>query len=201
MINYIKGKIVKKGVNSIIIDNNDIGYNVNTSLSTLNKLSEGEVTSVFTYLYVREDLMTLYGFCTSEEIELFKKLISVNGIGPKAALSFLSTYEVNVLKMHIIKEDVKAISKVSGVGKKTAQKVILELKDKLDFIEEILEDNNDNNCIIVDNNKDSKYDDVLNALISFGFTNVESKKVLDKMNLDDKSEDEIIKEALKNINR
>lgn len=200
MINYIKGKIVKKGVNSIVIDNNDIGYNVNTSLSTLNKLLEGEVASVYTYLYVREDLMMLYGFCTYEEIELFKKLISVNGIGPKAALSFLSTYEVNVLKMHIVKEDVKAISKVSGVGKKTAQKVILELKDKVDFVEELLEDSSVESCI-VNANINSKYDDVINALISFGFTNVESKKVLDKINIEEKDEDEIIKEALKNINR
>ena len=83
MISYIKGEVVKKGIDYIILDNNNIGYYINTSLSTLNKINEKEKALILTYMHIREDIMALYGFLSSDEIELFKKLISVNGIGPR----------------------------------------------------------------------------------------------------------------------
>ncbi|HHZ03200.1 MAG TPA: Holliday junction branch migration protein RuvA [Tissierellia bacterium] len=192
MIHYIKGEVVKKGIDYIVLDNNNIGYYINTSLSTLNKLSENEEVRILTYMHVREDLLALYGFITSDEIELFKKLITVNGVGPKVGLSVLSTYEASTVREIILREDVTRMSKVPGIGKKTASKIILELKDKVGTIDgEIME-------IPVVRNELS---DVVDALTALGFTSVEIKNTLNKMNLSGKSENDIIKEALKNMNR
>lgn len=201
MISYIKGKIAKKGIDYLIIENNGIGYNINTSLNTLNKLSEGEDSSVFTYMHVREDAFLLYGFSREDELDMFKKLISVNGVGPKAALSFLSTYEVNTLKLHIFNEDVTAISKVSGVGKKTAQKVIIELKDKLGSIETISSEDNVAETVGVSDRGQNEIDDIVNVLVALGFSQNEALKVLESIDISGKTENQIIKEALKNINR
>lgn len=122
MISYIKGEVVKKGIDYLILDNNNIGYYINTSFSTLEKISEKEKIIILTYMHIREDIIALYGFLTSDEIDLFKKLISVNGIGPRAGLSVLSTYEVNTVKEIILKEDVSGLSKVPGIGKKQRAK-------------------------------------------------------------------------------
>lgn len=197
MISYIKGEVIKKGLDYIVLDNNDIGYYVSTSLSTLNKVSEGRTTIIQIYMHIREDIIALYGFLTNDEIELFKKLISVNGIGPKAALSVLSTYETNTVKEIILKEDDTRLSKVPGIGKKTASKIILELKDKVGTLEGLNLGNETGNI----SQPDSETSDVLNALIALGFNSYEAKKTLDSIDFTDKSENEIIKEALKNINR
>lgn len=196
MISYIKGTIVKKGLDYIVIDNNDIGYYISTSLSTLNKVSEGEKAVIQIYMHIREDIVALYGFLTFDEIELFKKLITVNGVGPKAGLSVLSTYEANTVKEIILKDDTTRMSKVPGVGKKTASKIILELKDKVGTLEnlEVGEE-------VSISQIDSEASDVLNALTALGFNYNEAKSVLEKIDFAGKTENEIIKEALKNINR
>lgn len=197
MISFIKGEVIKKGLDYIVLDNNDIGYYINTSFSTLNKLREGERVLIQTYMHIREDIIALYGFLTLDEIELFKKLISVNGVGPKAGLSVLSTYEPNTTKEIILKDDAVRMSKVPGIGKKTAGKIILELKDKvgtLDSIDIRAEE-------VGISQLDTEAFDVLNALIALGFNSYEAKKTLDKIDFTGKTENEIIKEALKNINR
>jgi len=191
MISYIKGKIVKKGIDYLIIDNNNIGYYINT-FSTLEKVSEKEEATILTYLHIREDILALYGFLTSDEIDLFKKLITVNGIGPRAGLSVLSTYNANTVKEIIIMEDTGRLSKVPGVGKKTASKIILELKDKVGTVEEL-----QGTDIVIS----SEMSDVAEALTALGFGYAEVKKTLGNMNLSGKTENEIIKEALKNMNR
>jgi Holliday junction DNA helicase RuvA len=192
MISYIKGEVVKKGIDYLILDNNNIGYYINTSFSTLEKISEKEKIIILTYMHIREDIIALYGFLTSDEIELFKKLISVNGIGPRAGLSVLSTYEANTIKEIIVKEDVSRLSKVPGIGKKTASKIILELKDKVGTVEEL-----QGSEIVVS----SEMSDMIDALTSLGFNYAEVKKTLGNMELSGKSENDIIKEALKNMNR
>lgn len=196
MISYIKGTVVKKGLDYIVIDNNDIGYYISTSLSTLNKVSEGDKTIIQIYMHIREDIVALYGFLTFDEIELFKKLITVNGVGPKAGLSVLSTYEANTVKEIILKEDTTRMSKVPGIGKKTSSKIILELKDKVGTLEglEVGEE-------VSISQADSEASDVLNALTALGFNYNEAKSVLEKIDFTGKTENEIIKEALKNINR
>lgn len=192
MISYIKGEVVKKGIDYLILDNNNIGYYINTSLSTLNKLSEKEKVVIQTYMHIREDIIALYGFLSSDEIELFRKLITVNGIGPKAGLSVLSTYETNTVKEIIIKDDAVRLSKVPGIGKKTASKIILELKDKVGTVDDL-----QGSEIAIS----SEMSDVVDALTALGFSSLEVKKTLNGMELSGKSENDIIKEALKNMNR
>lgn len=197
MISYIKGEVIKKGLDYIVLDNNGIGYHINTSFSTLNKINEGSHALIQIYMHIREDIVALYGFLTADEIELFKKLISVNGVGPKAGLSVLSTYEAATVKEIILKDDNVRMSKVPGIGKKTASKIILELKDKVGTLQ-VLETGEEEAAV---SQLDSEASDVLNALIALGFNSYEAKKTLDKIDFSGKTENEIIKEALKNINR
>ncbi len=192
MISYIRGKVAKKGIDYLILDNNNIGYYINTSFSTLEKVSEKEEAAILTYMHIREDILALYGFLSSDEIELFKKLISVNGIGPRAGLSVLSTYNANTVKEIILMEDVARLSKVPGVGKKTASKIILELRDKVGRVDEL-----QGSDIVIS----SEMSDVAEALTALGFVYQEVKKTLTGMDLSGKSENDIIKEALKNMNR
>ena len=133
MISFLIGVIEEKSENSVILDVNGIGFQLfvsNNSLVTLPK--QGETAKIFTYMAVREDDISLFGFSTLEERNLFNKLIMVSGIGPKVAISILSGLSISDLTLAIIKEDVKLLSKIKGLGKKTAERICLELKDKLD---------------------------------------------------------------------
>lgn len=201
MISFIKGEIVKKGLDYLIVDNNGIGYFINTSFSTLNMIKEGENLLIYTYMHVREDILSLYGFLNQEEIDIFKKLISVSGVGPKAGLSILSTYDTNTIKAIILKDDSTKMSKVPGIGKKTASKIILELKDKVGTIESLDKDDYllDEYVSTTSSDKESS-SDVINALVALGFTQFEAKKALESIDIKGKSENEIIMELLKNIN-
>lgn len=200
MISYIKGEVVKKGIDYLIIENNGIGYYINTSFNTLKNLSEGDVSSVFTYMHIREDVLALYGFSKKDELEMFKKLISVNGIGPKAGLAVLSTYDINSVKVAILKDDVNAISKVPGIGKKTASKIILDLKDKVGSIEEI-DSINLSDIEVINDSVNNDIEDISKVLMTLGFSQLEAKKALENIDISGKTENQIIKEALKNLNR
>lgn len=200
MISYIKGEVVKKGIDYLIIENNGIGYYINTSFNTLKNLSEGDVSSVFTYMHIREDVLALYGFSKKDELEMFKKLISVNGIGPKAGLSVLSTYDINSVKVAILKDDVNAISKVPGIGKKTASKIILDLKDKVGSIDEI-DSINLSDIEVISDSVNNDIEDISKVLMTLGFSQLEAKKALENIDISGKTENQIIKEALKNLNR
>lgn len=201
MISYIKGKITKKSLDYLLIENNGIGYFINTSFSTLKILNEGDESLIYTYMHIREDILDLYGFLQIEELEMFKKLISVNGIGPKAGLNILSTYDVNTIRIIIIKEDITKLSKVPKIGKKTASKIILELKDKVGSIENVNLQDDDMEIYLSEINNEDDSSDIVKVLVSLGFNQFEAKKVIDKIDLVGKSENDIIKEALKNINR
>jgi len=200
MISYIKGEVVKKGIDYLIIENNGIGYYINTSFNTLKNLSEGDVSSVFTYMHIREDVLALYGFSKKDELEMFKKLISVNGIGPKAGLAVLSTYDINSVKVAILKDDVNAISKVPGIGKKTASKIILDLKDKVGSIDEI-DSINLSDIEVISDSVNNDIEDISKVLMTLGFSQLEAKKALENIDISGKTENQIIKEALKNLNR
>jgi len=200
MISYIKGEVVKKGIDYLIIENNGIGYYINTSFNTLKNLSEGDVSSVFTYMHIREDVLALYGFSKKDELEMFKKLISVNGIGPKAGLAVLSTYDINSVKVAILKDDVNAISKVPGIGKKTASKIILDLKDKVGSIEEI-DSINLSDIEVINDSVSNDIEDISKVLMTLGFSQLEAKKALENIDISGKTENQIIKEALENLNR
>ena len=133
MISYISGVVEEIEKDKVVVDNNGIGYGIFASQSTLEQIGIGEQVKIYTYFSVREDAMQLYGFLSRQELQLFKLLIGVSGVGPKGGLAILSTCPGDSLSMAVLADDAKAISKAPGIGAKTAQKIIIELKDKIDI--------------------------------------------------------------------
>lgn len=132
MIAFLVGVIEEKGENNLVVDVNGVGYALNVSTTTLATIAPvGERAKIYTYMAVREDDISLFGFSTKEERDLFYQLITVSGIGPKMAIGILSGLSISDLTLAIINEDVKLLSKIKGLGKKTAERLCLELKDKL----------------------------------------------------------------------
>ncbi len=136
MIGYLKGKVISSKPTNILLDVNGVGYSVNISINTFEKISGEEFVSLFIHTNVREDAITLFGFSTESEKEMFELLISVNGIGPKIALSILSGINIDDLKRAIRSSDISRIVAVPGIGRKTAERLILELRAKVDQIKE-----------------------------------------------------------------
>ncbi|MBI4733478.1 MAG: Holliday junction branch migration protein RuvA [Rubrobacteridae bacterium] len=194
MIAFLKGKLEDKGAGFVDIDVNGVGYRAFLSNNSLSAIPHrGEPVFVYTHTYVREDLIQLFGFHSTAEREVFEKLISVSGIGPKVALAVLSVFEVNALKQAIASEDIALISSVPGIGKKSAQRLILELKDKLSLP--------DIDALVVPSVKDaSMYEEARGALISLGYTNAEVKKALSGYSGESEiSVELLVKFALKNL--
>lgn len=135
MIGYLKGKIISAKPTQIILDVNNVGYLIHISISTFEKISDQNEVSLYIHTYVREDALNLYGFYSEAEKEMFELLISISGIGPKVALSILSGISVEELQSAIQSENVSRLVSVPGVGRKTAERVVLELKSKVGFIE------------------------------------------------------------------
>lgn len=189
MISYIQGIVSKIDEELIIVETNNIGYGIFTSLNTIDSINLNEEIKVHTHLYVREDKISLFGFLTEEELDMFEKLIKISGVGPKAAIAILSISKVKTLKREIANENINYLKKASGIGKKTAGKIILELKDKMDVIFE------DDDGVEIDSSISGSF--VENALIQLGFNKMEIRKALSKIKSEGKQEEEIIKEALK----
>ncbi len=200
MYAYIKGELAEINTDHIVIEAGGIGYQVFISLQTFDYLpSVGENLKIYTYLYLREDAMILYGFLTKDDLELFKLLISVSGIGPKGGLAILSTLEADDLRFAILSGDAKAISKAPGVGGKTAQRVILELKDKLS-----LEDAFEAKTEHVQKNTaaagGSVKNDAVMALTALGYSSTESLKAVSAVEItEDMDVEEVLKAALKHL--
>ncbi len=200
MYAYIKGELAEINTDHIVVEAGGIGYQVFISLQTFDYLpSVGEDLKIYTYLYLREDAMILYGFLTKDDLELFKLLISVSGIGPKGGLAILSTLEADDLRFAILSGDAKAISKAPGVGGKTAQRVILELKDKLS-----LEDAFEAKTEHVQKNAaaagGSVKNDAVMALTALGYSSTESLKAVSAVEItEDMDVEEVLKAALKHL--
>ena len=193
MITHLKGKLVEKNPTDVVIDCNGVGYLVNISLHTFSQIPEQENLMLYIYLQVREDSHTLYGFSTKVEREIFKLLISVSGIGTNTARTMLSSLSPDQIKEGIAGGDVALIQSVKGIGAKTAQRVIIELKDKMLKIYGIDE-------LSVTSNNTNK-DEALSALEVLGFHKKHAEKVVDKIlkSQPDSQVEQIIKEALKNL--
>nr|WP_281063525.1 Holliday junction branch migration protein RuvA [Clostridium algifaecis] len=190
---YIKGTYEGMNKDYIVIENNGIGYKINTSGSTLAHIPKvGDAVKIYIIQIVREDFIGLYGFLTKEELNMFNLLLGVNGIGAKAALSLLSITNVNNLKYSIITEDEKTIIKAPGIGKKTAQRIILELKDKIDSTEIAGFDKELN----AEENNSDNISEALEALEALGYSEKEASKALASIKIGDSIE-AIIKDALK----
>ena len=195
MFAYIKGKLESKLNNYIVIDVGGIGYKVFMSESNIERLGElGEIVKVHTYYYVREDNISLYGFITSEELRMFELLIGVSGIGAKSAITMLSNISPSSFALAVISNDISQLIKIQGIGKKTAQRIILELKDKLKTEEAVMniENKEIKNKIVEDN----KVQEAISALQVLGYNRKEIEKALEKIEKDNLSIEDIIRKAL-----
>ena len=201
MIAFLRGELSAIYEDKVIIEVSGIGYNVcmpSSCIATLPGI--GNEVKIYTYLAVREDAMQLYGFNTSDELDLYKMLITVNGIGPKAALQILSFMTGDDLKFAILSSDAKSISKVPGIGPKTAQRLIIDLKDKIDLI------NTFEHKLAVNNKVTAKLSDAKNeaveALVALGYSQKDAYSAVSSSDLsDDASVEDILKAALRNISR
>lgn len=199
MIAYVRGVIAEKSSDMVVIDVNGIGYGVNVPSTIISKLPAiGEIATLHTYLYIREDMACLYGFDSKDSLDIFKLLITVNGIGPKGALSVLSTLTPDELRFAVLSDDSKTIAKSPGIGQKTAVKAILELKDKLDLETSFnikSEHEGANNT-----NGSDQINEAVMALIALGYSNSQAIKAIRSCDISDNMEsDEILKLALKAI--
>ena len=175
MIAYIDGKLTHKDPTFVIIDVNGVGYQIKISLNTYAKLTEGERCKLHTYLHIKEDAHTLYGFSEPAEKNVFLHLISISGVGPGTGLMIVSSLTVSEIAQAIAREDVRTIQNVKGIGAKTAQRIILELKDK--FKKEAITDISNNTPVAHNTNRD----EALSALITLGFARNVAEKTLDSI--------------------
>jgi Holliday junction DNA helicase RuvA len=189
MIAHLNGRLVEKSPTHVIVECGGVGYFVKISLNTFSRLGADENIKIFTQLQVREDAHTLYGFHSEKEREMFNHLISVSGIGANTGILMLSALTPDEIAAGIVGEDVALIQSIKGIGAKTAQRVIVDLKDKVakaDFGTE--------NVLFVNN---TNQNDALTALLSLGFDKNRAEKALKKIATDDQSVEELIKQALK----
>lgn len=197
MYEYIKGKYIGINKDYIIVENNGIGYRIFTSGATMSAMpASGEEVKLYLEQIVREDFIGLYGFETKEELEMFKLLLGINGVGSKAALSLLSISRINNLKYAIITGDDKQLCRAPGIGKKTAGRIILELKDKLSKEDMIIENGNLEELNGDDENYAVKMNEALGALLTLGYSEKEAELSLKKANKEESVEN-IIKECLR----
>lgn len=196
MISYVSGIIDAVETDKVIVDNNGMGYGIFMPQSALEMLGEGEQVKIYTYFSVREDAMQLYGFLTKEELNLFKMLIGVSGVGPKGGLAIISTCPGDSLQMAIISGDSKAISKAPGIGNKTAQKIIIELKDKLK-IEDIIGIESEPAATSPAKGIQA---DAIEALVALGYSQSDAFNAVKKIkNPEDMDVEDMLKVALKNM--
>jgi len=194
MFSYIKGKLEVKSNNYIVIDINGIGFKIFMSELAIDNVGEiGEEIKVHTHFKVSEDNMSLYGFITNEELRMFELLISVSGIGAKSAIAMLSAITPSSFALAVISNDISKLVKIPGIGSKTAQRIVLELKDKIKTEETVKKENEQIVKII---EEDEKTTEAISALKVLGYTKKEIDKVVEKIDADTLSVEDIIRKAL-----
>ncbi len=200
MIAYVKGEIAELTEDNVVVEVAGVGFNVNISARVAQALpAVGEQVKLYTYTLVREDAFSLYGFLSRSELELFKKCITVSGIGPKGALAILSAMDADSLRYAILSGDVKAISKAQGIGARTAERLILELKDKVSYDDALI-----GLEVEREQGKDTPADgaerEAVEALTALGYGQAESLKAVRAVkDLDGMDSSAILKAALKNL--
>ena len=188
MIGYISGSVIHKNQERLIIKTNGIGYEVFAPQNVIDRAKKGQEIELFTHLYVREDILALYGFLDIESLELFRHLISVSGVGPKTALDVLSSASVAEIKNAVAKAQTDIFSAVSGIGKKTAGRIILDLQAKFGQVKEL------------DFKGEPKKEEALEALMNLGYKKSEAAQALRGIDADRPAEEQL-KAALKNLSR
>lgn len=207
MFHYISGKLAHLDPSFAVIDAGGVGYKLTISAATHSQMpphrsvSEKPLVTLYTYMAVREDGIELFGFATEDELDSFKLLITVSGVGPKAAISILSLLSPQKLAIAICTDDKKTISKANGVGPKTAARIVLELKDKLKAEGFASSDEAEQNDIADIFSSSDKRSDAISALSVLGYTRAEAEAVIKKIDIASLEVDDIIKEALKRLMR
>ncbi|MCL2405308.1 MAG: Holliday junction branch migration protein RuvA [Defluviitaleaceae bacterium] len=202
MIAYIKGPLSYVSDHTAIIDAHGVGYQVHVSSSTLSRLpSRGSEVQLFTYMQVSESGQSLHGFLTQEELRLFTLLISVSGIGPKVASGILSTLSPQQVIIAIVADDAAALSKAPGVGKKTAQRVLLELRDKIKTTDPWENSSDEQATSISAPGPRSEKQDAMDALLALGYGRAEAMQAVLEVADENTSADQIIRQSLKKLAR
>ena len=198
MYAYIKGILDTKQDTFVIIDVQGVGYRIFMPTNSIQNLGEiGEIVKVYTHYYVREDNISLYGFSSNEELRMFELLISVSGVGAKSAIAMLSEITPSKFALDVVSDDITSLTKIPGVGKKTAARIILELKDKLKT-EQALEAKEEITTFV---NNNEKVQEAISALQVLGYNKREIEKVFEKIDAQNLELEEIIKTALKYLAR
>lgn len=202
MITYLKGTLEEIGSEYIVVDVNNIGYQVKVSLRVIEGLpAVGSSIKIHTYTYVREDVIALYGFLTKDDLQMFLLLLGVNGVGPKGALGILSVFSAQELRLAIISQDSKTIAKAPGIGTKTAQRMLIDLKDKVSVEETINKIGEE--TITISNAKAENAgarSDAIEALTALGYSASESMKAVNAVEITEgMTSDAILKAALKHM--
>ena len=202
MIAYLKGTLEEIGNDYIVVDVNNIGYLVKVSLRVIEGLpGVGNQIKIHTYTYVREDVLALYGFLSKDDLQMFLLLLGVTGVGPKGALGILSMFSAQELRLAIISQDSKTISKAPGIGAKTAQRMLIDLKDKVS-VEETFEKMGEQsvNVISTQATNSGARGDAIEALTALGYSASESMKAVNAVEItEDMTSDAILKLALKHL--
>ena len=200
MIASVKGKLEGVTAESVVIDVNGLGVEAIVPTTVINRLPKiDENIRLYTYLHVREDAIQLYGFLEKEDLDFFKLLITVNGIGPKAAIAILSSIPSDILTFAILSEDIKTIEKAQGIGAKTAKKLVLELKDKVGVINFARTESPENIDINLTISNEVR-DEAIQVLAALGYSQTEAMKAVSKAEItEEMTSEELVKLALKNL--
>lgn len=196
MIAYIKGTIEEIGIDSLVIENNGMGYKLLVSTNTVSRVAIGEKHKIYSKMIVREDDISLCGFYSKEELEMFELLTSVSKIGTKVGLGILSFASPNVINGYILNADIAALSKAPGVGKKTAERMVLELKDK---VSKLVVDEGDSIEISGSRAGDVVASEAIEALIGLGYTRIESESAVNFVKQPGMSVEDVIRKGLEYI--
>lgn len=203
MISFIKGYVAETTENSVILETDSIGYEIFMTGTAIEETSRmQDKIKIYTYFHVREDTMQLYGFLSRDDLDMFRLLLNVNGIGPKAAMGVLAAITADELRFAVLSDDVKTISRAPGIGKKTAQKLILELKDKLkleDAFEKKL-DHQEENLSLADTSLRDSRQEAVEALIALGYSSTNALRAVRQVSEETGEDVEaILKAALKQL--
>lgn len=200
MYSYIRGILTDQDEETIVVEAAGVGYNIYTTGQTFQTLPPiGSEVKIYTYLQVREDAMTLFGFLTKDDLKVFKLLLGVNGIGPKGAIGILSVMTTDDLRFAVLADDAKAIAKAPGVGNKTAQRLILELKDKLS-LEEAFEQKLAHTAQSEEAHTSGMQNEAVQALVALGYSSSEALKAVSAVELTEQMDTEaLLKAALKKM--
>lgn len=200
MYSYMKGELVEISEDAIVLEVNQIGYNIHIPASMIDSFHGiGQEIKIYTYFHVKEDSMKLYGFLTRDDLNIFKLLLGVNGIGPKGALAILTVMTPDDLRFAVLGEDAKTIAKAPGIGTKTAQRLILELKDKLS-LEDAFEAKSRHVSEEADNFGSVVKSEAVQALTALGYSSTEALKAINVVEItEDATVEEVLKAALKQM--